>query len=199
MTAAKINFDSHIAQCAEAITIHEFLEKHGYAADFGLRYVWVASVSALDHYVSELIVEKSTEHFSNGSPLNGRLLNEMIPISALLRIQTVSGPQAVVEFRSIVSQAIRFRTFQKANDIADGLAFVWKEQYKWEKISNLIGLNAKKTKSKLNGICYRRDLIAHNADFNEATGALTPCIREDAQEVSDYISTIVEAIDKLVP
>ena len=60
MTVAKNKFDSHISQCSEAIAIYEFLEDHGYNADFGLRFVWVASVSALDHYVTELVVEKAT-------------------------------------------------------------------------------------------------------------------------------------------
>lgn len=197
MTAAKTKFDAHMAQCVEAITIYRFLEGHGYSADFGLRFVWVASVSALDHYVTELIVEKSTEHFSNGIGLSSKLLNEGVPISSLIAMHTIpaSQTQAVVEFRNIVRNAVRFRTFQKAQDVADGLAYVWNEKYKWDKIAAFIGVPAKLAKQKLNGICARRDLIVHNADYNEATGYLTPCILADAQEVVDYVAGVVEAID----
>ena len=60
-------------------------------------------------------------------------------------------------------------------------------------------LPARDVRRKLNGICTRRDLIVHNADYNEATGDLTPCIRSDAEEVIAYISRIVAAIDRLVP
>ena len=197
MTAAKTRFDTHMAQCVEAITIHEFLEHHGYSADFGLRFVWVASVSALDHYITELIVGKSTEHFSYGTPLSSKLSNEGVPISSLMTMHAIpaSQMQAVVEFRNIVRNAVQFRTFQKANDVADGLAYVWNEKYKWDKIAASMGVPTKIAKYKLNGICTRRDLIVHNADYNEATGNLTPCIRTDAQEVVDYITKVVEAVD----
>lgn len=201
MTAAKSRFDTHMAQCAEAITIYEFLEGHRYSADFGLRFVWVASVSALDHYVTELIVEKSTEHFANGAPLSPKLSSEGVPISSLVAMHTipVSQPQAVVEFRNIVRNAVRFRTFQKADDIADGLAYVWSEKHKWDKIAASVGVPPKILKRKLNGICTRRDLIVHNADYNEATGKPTPCIRADAKEVVTFIAKVVEEIDKHIP
>jgi len=201
MTAAKTNFDTHMAQSAEAITIYEFLDGQGYSADFGLRFVWVASVSALDHYITELIVEKSTEHFSNGISLSPKLSSEGVPISSLMTMHAIpaSQLQAVVEFRNIIRNAVRFRTFQKAEDVADGLAYIWNEKQKWDKIAKFIGVPTKTARQKLNGICTRRDLIVHNADYNEATGKLTPCIRTDAQEVVDFVATVVEAIDNHIP
>jgi len=125
MTAAKTSFDTHMAQCSESIAIYDFLVRSGYSADFGLRFVWVASVSALDHYITELIVEKSTEHFANGSSLSPKLSNEGVPISSLMIMHTIPTlqVQAVVQFRNIVRNAVRFRTFQKADDVADGLVF----------------------------------------------------------------------------
>jgi hypothetical protein len=189
-----------MAQCKEAITIYEFLGGHGYSADFGLRFVWVASVSALDHYITELIIEKSTEHFSNGSSLSQKLSNEGVPISSLMTMHALPAfqTQAVVEFRSIVSNSVRFRTFQKAEGVADGLAYIWNEKHKWDKIAAFINMPTKDAKRKLNGICTRRDLIVHNADYNEATGDLTPCIRTDAQEVVDYVGRVVDAIDNQI-
>jgi hypothetical protein len=198
MTVAKGKFESHISQCADAITIHEFLEGNGYSADFGLRFVWVASVSALDYYITELILEKATEHFSNGASLTAKLLSEGVPFAFVMNMRTASPAQAVVEFREIMSNAVRFRTFQKADDVADGLAYVWSEKHKWDKIAAHVGVQTKSAKRKLNGICTRRDLIVHNADYNEATGDLTPCVRSDAEEVVNYVASIVAAIDDLV-
>lgn len=199
MTAARDKFESHISECSEAITIFEFLEGHGYNANFGLRFVWVAAVSALDHYITEIIVEKSTEHFSNGSGFSAKLANEGVPLASLLRMQNVPAAQATVEFRAIISNAIRFRTFQKADDISDGLSYIWNEKHKWEKIAAVLNLPARNAKSKLNGICSRRDLIVHNADYNEATGDLMPCDSSDAKEVISYVIKTVTAIDSLVP
>jgi hypothetical protein len=98
MTAAKSKFDEHLAQCSEAIAIHEFLDGHGYSADFGLRFVWVASVSALDHYVTELIVEKSTEHFSNGGQLSAKLLSEVVStvLGLAILLSAIVGTAEVV-------------------------------------------------------------------------------------------------------
>jgi hypothetical protein len=56
-------------------------------------------------------------------------------------------------------------------------------------------LSAKDARRKLNSICMRRDLIVHNADYNEATGDLTACCRVDAAEVVRYIADVVGAID----
>lgn len=199
MTAAFDRFEEHIQQCAEAIEIYNHLKGVGYAADFSLRFVWVASISALDFYISELIVEKGTLHFANSIPLSSKLLNETVPMASLLALHSVTPAQKVVEFRKIISLAVKFRTFQKAEDVADGLAFVWNEQHKWNAIADKLGVENKSAKHKLNSIAYRRDMIVHNADFDEATGVLRVCDPDQARQASKYIRAVVQAIDELVP
>jgi hypothetical protein len=198
-TAAKNNFDTHIGQCTEAIHIYEFLGGHGYSADFGLRFVWVASLSALDHYISELIVEKSTEHYANGKQLSDKILNEAVPFSSMITMHGASPASAVLEFRTAIANSVRFRTFQKADDLADGLSFVWNEKHKWNKISDVIGIEGRSARRKLNSICYRRDAIVHSADHDETTHTLRPCNLNDAVEASGYVMQLVEVIDSLVP
>jgi hypothetical protein len=199
MTAAKNNFDTHIVQCTEAIQIYEFLETKGYTADFGLRFVWVASMSALDHFISELIVEKATEQFSNGASMTSKILNESVPLGSMLDLQSISPAEAIINFRALTSQTVRFRTFQKADDVADGLAYIWEEPHKWNKISELLNVSNRTAKRKLNSIGYRRDLIVHSADYNVASDRPTPCNLEDAREVSNFIKGLVEKIEILVP
>lgn len=199
MTAAFDRFEEHIKQCAEAIEIYNHLKGVGYAADFSLRFVWVASISALDFYISELIVEKGTLHFANSIPLSQKLLNETVPMASLLALHSVTPAQQVLEFRKIISLAVKFRTFQKAEDVADGLAFVWNEQHKWNAIAAKLGVENKYAKRRLNSIAYRRDMIVHNADFDEATGILRACDPNQARQASEYIHAVVQAIDELVP
>lgn len=186
-------------QCAEAIEIYNHLKGVGYAADFSLRFVWVASVSALDHYISELIVEKGTFHFANGLPLCPKLLNETVPMASLLSLHSVAIPQQVLEFRKVISLVVKFRTFQKADDVADGLSFVWAEQHKWNAIADKLGVSNKSAKGKLNSVAYRRDMIVHNADFDETSGVLRACDLDQARQASDYIFKVVQVIDQLVP
>lgn len=199
MTAAKVSFDSHIVQCDEAIEIYEFLESKGYSADFGLRFVWVASVSALDHYISELVVEKATELFSNGKTLSSKLQNEKISMSHVVNMDSASPTEAILKFHSIVSQMVRLRTFQKSKDVADGLAYIWDEKHKWDKIAKELILDSNLAKKKLNSIGYRRDQIVHSADYNFASGSLRPCKLEHAREALNFIIKIVNVIDIIVP
>lgn len=199
MTAAFERFDGHMRQCAEAIEIYNHLKGNGYAADFGLRFVWVAAVSALDHYVSELIVEKATIQFGNEMPLRPKLLTEAVPMASFLAWHSAPPSQRIIEFRKIISQAVRFRTFQKADDVADGLSFIWAEEHKWNIISDRLGLQNKPAKRKLNSIATRRDMIVHNADFDEVSGVLRACDQDQARQASNYIYKVVQAIDELVP
>lgn len=198
MTAARASFDNHVVQCVEALRIYEFLKASGYSADFGLRYVWVASVSALDNYILELVVEKALEQFSSGVSLSSRMLNEGVPFSSIIAMQSASPSQALVEFRKIVQQAVRFRTFQKADDVADGLSFIWNEPHKWNKISEELGIANKSAKYKLNSIAYRRDGIVHNADYDDVTGLIKACAPEDAKNALEYICRVVSIIDDLI-
>ncbi|MDR3544079.1 MAG: HEPN domain-containing protein [Desulfosporosinus sp.] len=199
MTVSKDNFASHIRQCEEAIEIYNYLKANGYSADFGLRFVWVAAVSALDKYITELIIEKSTHHFSNGMQFSGKILNEQVPISSMMAMHSAPPPLAVIEFRKIITGAVRYRTFQKADDVADGLSFIWNEDHKWNKISENLGIENKKAKRKLNSIGIRRDAIVHNADFDEVNNKLTECDLDQASEAMSYIVKIVHIIDELVP
>ena len=131
--------------------------------------------------------------------MSDKLSVQGVPLVSLLRMLEVSKSQAIVEFRAVMVNTMRFKTFQKSDDIASGLAFVWSEKNKWDKISEELRLPVKTVKRKLNGICTRRDVIVHNADYNEATGDLNPCIHSDAKEVITYVSKVVAAIDSLVP
>lgn len=198
-SSAKKNFDNHIKQAYEAIEIYKHLKRSGYSADFGLRFVWVASVSALDHYISEIIIEKSTEHFANNKKLSSKILNEGVPLQATMRLHNASPTQAIVEFRSIIDKTVRFRTFQKANDVSDGLSFIWDEQHKWNKISRELGIKNSTAKHKLNSIGYRRDSIVHNADYDNSTCLIRPCDPDDAFEALSYINQLVDTIEFLVP
>lgn len=199
MTAAKCEFDRHIAQCTEALAVYDFLHNQRYQADFGLRYVWVAAISALDHYVTQFIIEKATEQFDRKRPFTPKLLGLQLPVSAHLSMNGVTPAERIVEFRKQISLSLQFRTFQKADDVADGLAFVWNENDKWNKISKIIGLKSNNARHKLNSIARRRDLIVHNADYDPATGALLPCERTDAKTTVQFIQQLVQAIDIVVP
>ena len=199
MSAAKLNFDKHIRECDDALQIYRYLGTQGYQADFGLRYVWVGSVSAIDHYVTELVIEKSTSQYANQQQLSPKLLNGRVQFSETLPLQSANLPQSVEIFRKAVSNMVRFETFQRAETIADGLAYIWQDAHKWQRISRVVGLHPTQAKDRLNQIADRRNLIAHNADYDESSGVLNNCSLTDAEDTVNYIKQIVTAIESLVP
>lgn len=196
--AARNNFERHISEPAEAIEVYNFLVQSGYRADFGLRFVWVSAISALDHFITELIVEVAVRRFDRKQSLPPSILAQLTPLSNALLMHQAESPAALVEFQRIVREMVKYRTFQKAKDVADGLSYIWPEKHKWKRIAEHIGAKDETVRTTLNNICYRRDLIVHNSDYNEATGNLTDCSVADAKTALEFICKIVAAIDALI-
>ncbi|MEP1308260.1 HEPN domain-containing protein [Sulfitobacter sp.] len=197
-SAAKNNFSSHISQCDDAAKIYNFLVTKGYAADFGLRFVWVAAISALDNYISELVVEKATEIYSNKGSLPKKLQAEGVPLEKVLEFQLSNPIEATMIFRKLITNSVKFQTFQSADGVASGLAYIWDEQHKWKRISEGMGMQLKPAKGKLNSICFRRNAIAHNADYDMSSNKLRDCKLEDAVAASEFVKELVNTIDDLV-
>lgn len=198
MTAAKLNFDKHIEECREALAIYKILENQGYKAEFGLRYVWVASISAIDHYVTELVIEKSTELFADNQPLSPKLLSGKVSFQDALLLLENDQAESITTFKHAITTMVRFESFQRAEAIANGLAYVWPETHKWQKIADSMGLSTEQTINKLNQIADCRNLIAHNADYDESSGTLSLCSLNDSEDTVNFIMQVVAAIESLV-
>ncbi len=197
---AKRIFDSHISECREALVIFDHLERQaGFTAEFSLRFVWIAAVSAMDHYVSRLIIEKATFAFGNKLPLQAKLLSDMISFSNAIALRDADPVNAVLVFRTLLDTAIRFKSFQHPDKISDGLSYIWPEKHKWKFISNKISMDEISIKRKLSSIIDRRNLISHNGDYDETAEKKLAVSKEDAREVVDFIARIVSIIDDAVP
>lgn len=197
-SAARSNFASHMCQCDDAVEIYKFLLSKGYVADFGLRFVWVAAISALDNYISELVVEKATEIYSNKGAFPKKLQDEGVSLSEVLEFRSANPIDATIKFRTLISNSVKSQTFQGANDVVGGLSYIWSESHKWQKISEKMGMQIKPTKGMLNSICYRRNAIVHNADYDMASNKIRDCKLEDAVEASEFVTKLVNTIDDLV-
>lgn len=198
MTAAKDNFFSHLSRCDEALVVYDHLTGLGYSADFGLRYVWVASVSALDHYISQVIVELASQQVANNQSLTAKLLNERLSISLHLEMKSLTDAAFIFEFRKALADIVRYRSFQKDADVADGLSYIWNEAHKWDKIAARLTMTGQNARRRLNSIVIRRDQIVHNADYNESLNALTACTKIDASNALGFIKNLVTEIDYLI-
>lgn len=197
MTAsvAKSNFDVHIAECDEAIVTYDYLHSNGFHAEFALKVVWISAVSALDHYITELIVEVCSLHYSASAGATGKLLAERFSVSAIMELQVAAPAARLVIFRRELTRIVRFISFQKPNAVADGLAYVSPELHKWQKIGSVLGIPTSDAKTTLDQIVERRNLIAHNADIDDSSGQKLPVSKSDAETVVNFIKSLVLAID----
>lgn len=195
MTAAKLKFDDHFSECGDALAIYKHLKASGYEASFGLRFIWIAAVSALDHYITELIIEIGTQKFDSGAPQCDKMLNETTSFQSATSFVGMNSVDSILHFRNCISVAIRYRSFQSAKNIADGLSFIWPETSKWDRLGAVLGISASVARSRLNAIVERRNLIAHNADFDDAAGVRMTADETDSEVVISYIPQLVEAIE----
>ena len=194
---AKKRFDNNLSECEEAIQIYAYLKTKGYNADFGLRFVWVAGISALDHYVTEIVVEKGTEIFANGNNA-AALLSMPIIMETAIALKDANPVDAILIFKQAISDAVRYKSFQKAEDVVSGLAYIWSEKHKWQTIGRYLGKHPKVLRETLNNIVSRRNIIVHNADFVGSENVRKPVDPQDAKEVVFYLKELVRAIDQLV-
>ncbi|WP_143114657.1 HEPN domain-containing protein [Jannaschia rubra] len=197
-TAAGNRFLQHIEEADEAIVIYNHLNKNGLRADFALRFVWVSTVSALDDYITQLIIEISTHRFENSIVQEKRLLSEACRFDSIYSLLENNSAASAIAFRSLIRETVERMTFQSPNDVADGLSFIWKADEKWKKIGAYLGLTAKSCRGLLSSIANRRNLIVHNADFDDSGGVKTKIRLNDAIRTRMFIVGLVYSIEDLI-
>lgn len=199
MSNAKALFDTNISECSEAIALYEHYRlAYRFSPDFQLRFVWIASVSALDHYISELIIESATYLYGNKMPLPKKLRAAEISFQNAIDLSLADNVSSIVIFRSIINTLIRYTSFQSSSNIADGLAYIWNEKYKGQFIAKKMGKSEDQVKRTLGAIVDRRNIIAHNADIDYAMGSRMPVNPDDAKTVVDFITRLATVIDEAV-
>ena len=86
-----------------------------------------------------------------------------------------------------------YRLYQlKPAAVADGLAYISSEPHKWQKIGTAIGMSASDARTTLDQIVDRRNLIAHNADIDDASRHKLSVSKSDAEAVTSFIRLLVD-------
>ncbi|MEP1520949.1 HEPN domain-containing protein [Ascidiaceihabitans sp.] len=196
MSAAFDKFIVDLTESRKAIDGYDLLEENGMDAGFALRSIWITAVSALDHFITNLVIEKCVENYSVGDPSTGKLLASLCTFENMIEMSNATEMERILIFRNSIVKHLKFRTFQKSEDIADGLSYFWFERDKWKSLSNKMLMDRKSLTRTINGICNRRNLIAHNADFNEATGMQYPVDKDAAIRVISILFRVGLSIEK---
>lgn len=180
---------------------------HDYLSEL-LRATIVSAVSALDRYMHDMIVEKSSALLSlPEDDIPKELRNLAVPILSAkkaleqLRKYSKSRPGHILK-KEIQAALHKEYTFQNPDSIAKGAKMLNIKNF-WGEIAKRLPTNPSKgdVQNKLKEIMLRRNQIVHEADLIRKTKAKKITVREislsTAKEYVEWINNFVLAINNV--
>lgn len=168
----------------------------GGAANFDdlLRSKLVYAVSAFDKLIHDIVRQGMVEIYIGKRPPTPKYLAETIPVSVVQQLITATTPPPELIFEQTVRAKLKILSFQDPDKVSDGLAYVWNESQKWQKIAAAIGADEKVTRTTLKVIATRRNSIVHEADTDPVSENKLPISRGEVEDVGMLLRKVGEAI-----
>ena len=161
-----------------------------------LRSEWVLAVSALDHYIHELVKLGMLEAYRGNRAQTDALLRFRITLSSTLQAINASGNDDWLEDQIIANHG--HLSFQNPDKIADAARLISGVSL-WNEVAARLGETSQDTREQLRLIVNRRNQIAHEADLNPSyPGVLWPIDFNMADGAVTFIENLAEAIHAVV-
>lgn len=164
-------------------------------ADDLLRSQLVMSVSAMDHFIHEVVRQGMVAIYEGIRP--------SVPGFAKFKVSLIEAKSSVPTSSSQwVDMAIRqshsYLSFQHPDKIADVIRLIHNIPL-WPALELRLRIPANDIKEQLKLIVDRRNKIAHEADVDPSyPGIRWPISYHDASSSTNFLETLVEAIDEEV-
>lgn len=200
LSALKI-FDDNIAAARHLAHLFDYLtEKVAGPLLFDdlLRSQVVYSVSALDKLIHDVVRIGMLEVYAGTRLPTPRYNSESITLEFHSALVGATVPPKEFLFEQEVLRKLSYVAFQDPDKIADGLALIWDEKQKWERIAASMGAAASVAKKRLKLIVARRNAIVHEADMSPLMTVKTPMSRKECSDITDFVHTCGHAITNLV-
>ena len=199
MQVAIDQFRVNIARVRNLGVIHKTLNVQTTAAiDLSdiLRSELVMAVSALDHYIHEIVRLGMLEVHRGTRPETSAFLRFQISLEGVR--QAVSAPTSDDWLDNEIRERHGWRSFQQANHIADAIRLI-SDISLWEQVSNHLGIPAQDVRQELNFIADRRNKIVHEADMDPTPyDTRWPIDETLVDDAINFIERIAEAIYDLL-
>lgn len=157
-----------------------------------LRAEFVLAVSALDHYIHEIVEAGIKEIYLKKRVATPKFLNLSVPLGAFWLDKSVLTTHIWLLEEVHVKHS--FKSFQRSETIADAIKLV-SEVPLWEKVGALMGISAKDAKDTLDLISDRRNKIAHEADSDPTNpGGRWPIDSQQVDTSITFIEQVAECI-----
>lgn len=196
MKNAKKHFDQNIERVKHLGYIYQTLRLEGTEIDLNdiLRTQYVMLVSALDHFIHEIVRIGMLETYNNS-----RKPTKVFQDFILTLDKKILFKKAIMEEKNNqwLDYQIRvlngYKSFQQADKISEAMQLVV-EYNIWSKISINLTKDENDLKKQLNFIIDRRNQIAHEADIEPIYKELRPINVDDVNNSIEFVIDIAEAI-----
>lgn len=190
---------------AEDLSYEKF--EHDYASEL-LRSALVASVSALDRYMHDIVVNRALKLLNRSKKdVPRKLKNLDLPVSvtfdAMKKLRSDHNSRPGIQVKKAIQDRLHKQTFQSSNEIDDCAALIGKRKI-WSEIGTKMpnSLSGESVQKNLNDIVRRRNQIVHEADLERKISAnkdtLRAIKRKDASDAIEFISDFVNAADEVL-
>ena len=158
-----------------------------------LRWQWVQSISAFDKFIHDLVRVGMLEIFVGNRALTPKYKDFQIDIQTYWDMANNAIDASMILERKIVMKH-SFMAFQDPKKVAEALSYIWNESDKWEKVSNLMGMDRNSCTTYLKNIVIRRNQIVHEGDYTDNLSKRQDIFPQDVIDIRDYILKLGKAI-----
>ena len=201
MTESERQFRAHLSDCTLCLQNYDSTGHY-----FSLRHVWVASVSAFDWYLTELVPEVGLQLIDRTPRvLTANLQRVEVPLGDLLELDRLNPAEKLIFVQEHIFLSIQYKSFYRPDKVSEALSYILTcpSKEKWGRILARLKITGRydsrteqDIRDELTLIGDRRDLISHSVDITPGTKTVNPARRDDAARVIEFIGDLVRAIDE---
>ncbi len=199
MQVAIDQFRVNIARVRNLGVIHNTLNAQTTAAiDLSdiLRSELVMAVSALDHYLHEIVRLGMLETYRGTRPETSAFLRFQISLEGIR--QALRAPTSDDWLENEIQERHSWRSFQQADRIAEAIRLI-SDIRLWEQVSNHLGMPTQDVRQQLNLIADRRNKIVHEADMDSTPyDTRWPIDEVLVEDAINFIEQIAETVYDLL-
>jgi hypothetical protein len=170
------------------------------------RAAWVQAVAALDHWITREIVDRAVALAQDPSAIRPPKFNKIaIPVELFERVHHQAAPLDEA-FRAHFEQTFGYMTFQSPEKIKDGFAHVSTINL-WLRVAEIMDGDRSEgervtpdiVRSRLREIAWRRNNIAHTADWDADSPTQRAAITADETvRTLDWLKAMATAVHEAV-
>jgi hypothetical protein len=160
------------------------------------RAALVHAVSALDHYVHELVRIGMLEVHRGLRPATDAYLAFKVPLSATR--SALADPAQDQWLEQVIINAHSWQSFQHPDKIADAVRMISGVKL-WEAVAIELGVTQREVKAQLSLLVDRRNKIAHEADMDPTNpGHRWPITGVLVMDALNFVDKLATAIFKVI-